>query len=84
MKTLRETLTKHASRKSTLMTDDSPVSRKLRKEFKAHGVVVHSKGEYVSKDGLTHTQTIESLRHPQARHQRLVPLGQRTALAALR
>jgi transposase-like protein len=60
MKTLRETLTKHASRKSTLMTDDSPVSRKLRREFKTHGVVVHSKGEYVSKDGEIHTQTIES------------------------
>jgi hypothetical protein len=60
MKTLRETLTKLASIDSTLMTDDSPVSRKLRKEFKAHGVVVHSKGEYVKKDGVTHTQTIES------------------------
>jgi transposase-like protein len=60
MKTLRETLTKVASLESTLMTDDSPVSRKLRKEFKAHGVVVHSKGEYVKKDGVTHTQTIES------------------------
>ena len=59
-KTLRATLTKHASRKSTLMTDDSPVSRKLREEFAAHGVVVHSKGEYVGKDGITHTQTAES------------------------
>jgi transposase-like protein len=59
-KTLRATLTKHASRKSKLMTDDSPVSRKLRKEFKDHGVVVHSRGEYVGKDGITHTQTVES------------------------
>ena len=59
-KTLRATLSKHASRKSTLMTDDSPVSRKLRTEFKDHGVVVHSKGEYVGKDGITHTQTVES------------------------
>lgn len=60
MKTLRATLTKHASRQSTLMTDDSPVSRKLRAEFASHGVVVHSKGEYVGKDGITHTQTVES------------------------
>lgn len=60
IKTLRETLGKHASRKSHLMTDDSPVSRDLRQEFKKHGVVVHSKGEYVAKDGLTHTQTVES------------------------
>jgi len=60
MKTLRDVLTKHASRKSTLMTDDSPVSRNIRQEFHAHGVVVHSKGEYVKKDGVTHTQTIES------------------------
>lgn len=60
IRTLRETLTKHASRKSTLMTDDSPVSKHIRNEFAAHGVVVHSKGEYVKKDGVTHTQTVES------------------------
>jgi transposase-like protein len=59
-KTIRAVLTKNANRKSTLMTDDSPVSRDIRKEFAAHGVVVHSKGEYVKKDGVTHTQTIES------------------------
>ena len=60
MKNLRATITRHASRKSTLMTDDSPVSRHLRKEFKAHGVVVHSAGEYVGRDGVTHTQTVEA------------------------
>lgn len=60
IKTLRSVLTKHASRKSTLMTDDSPVSKHIRSEFKAHGVVVHTKGEYVKKDGVTHTQTVEA------------------------
>jgi len=60
IKTLRDTLEKHADFRSHLMTDDSPVSRPTRLKFKKHGVVVHSKGEYVAKDGLTHTQTIES------------------------
>lgn len=60
IKTLRSVITKHASRKSTLMTDDSPVSKHVRGEFAAHGVVVHSKGEYVKADGFTHTQTVES------------------------
>ncbi len=53
VKTLRDTLTQHADRKSHLMTDDSPASRPTRGTFKKHGVVVHSKGEYVKKDGIT-------------------------------
>jgi RNase P/RNase MRP subunit p29 len=60
IKNIRNVLLKNASRKSTLMTDDSPVSKHVRHEFAAHGVVVHSKGEYVKKDGITHTQTVES------------------------
>ena len=60
IKTLREALTKNADRKSHLMTDDSPASRPTRTMFEKHGVVVHSKGEYVKPDGITHTQTVES------------------------
>jgi transposase-like protein len=59
-KTLRDVLVTQASRKSTLNTDDSLAYYWTGREFAAHGSVNHSASEYVSKDGTTHTQTVES------------------------
>lgn len=58
-KTLRPILVKNASRKSYLMTDDSPVYPKVGKEFKGHGTVNHSAGEYV-RGTFWYTNTVES------------------------
>ncbi len=59
-KTLRPLMVKAASRKSTLMTDQATVYPMVGSEFAEHGVVNHSIGEYVSKDGFVHTNTVES------------------------
>jgi len=59
-KTLRETLAKHADRKSALHTDDSLANLSIGKDFADHQTVAHTLGEYVSKDGTAHTQTVES------------------------
>ena len=59
-KTVREVLVTQASRKSDLNTDDSLVYYWLGREFAQHRSVNHSASEYVSKDGKTHTQTVES------------------------
>lgn len=58
-KTLRPILVKNASRKSYLMTDDSVVYPKVGKEFKGHGSVNHSAGEYV-RGTFWYTNTVES------------------------
>jgi transposase-like protein len=58
-KTLRPIMVKHASRKSYLMTDDSPVYPKIGDEFTGHGCVNHSANEYVHGT-FWHTNTVES------------------------
>lgn len=59
-KTLRKALAKNADRRSTLNTDDALANLSVGKDFAQHGTVVHTDGQYVSEDGLTHTQTVES------------------------
>ncbi len=59
-RTLRETLAKHADHASALHTDDSLANLSLGKDFADHQSVAHTLGEYVSKDGAAHTQTVES------------------------
>ncbi|HEY2048858.1 MAG TPA: IS1595 family transposase [Caulobacteraceae bacterium] len=59
-KTLRPILVKAASRKSALMTDEASVYPKIGEEFASHGKVNHSIGEYVTKGGFVHTNTVES------------------------
>lgn len=41
-------------------TDDALAYYHMSREFAAHGVVNHSAGEYVSKDGATHIQSAEA------------------------
>jgi transposase-like protein len=59
-KTLRKVLAKHADQRSTLNTDDALTNLWIGENFADHRTVVHSNREYVSKDGKTHTQTVES------------------------
>lgn len=59
-RTLRETLSTQADRKSALHTDDALANLSVGKDFAEHRTVAHTLGEYVSKDGLAHTQTVES------------------------
>ncbi len=58
-KTLRPIIVKTASRKSYLMTDESPVYPKVGKEFAGHGTVNHSAKEYV-RGKFWYTNTVES------------------------
>jgi len=58
-KTLRPIIVKHASRKSTLMTDEAPVYSAIGDEFDAHRTVNHSANEYVKTGGYVHTNTAE-------------------------
>ncbi len=50
---VREILVKHASRRSTLVTDESRLYTYTGKEYAAHQTVTHTGGEYVNKDGFT-------------------------------
>ncbi len=59
-KNLRPILTKHADRKSYLMTDESKLYPRLGREFDGHGTVNHSAEEYVRTGGFHHTNTVES------------------------
>ena len=56
--TIRSILVTNADRGSWLMTDEHGGYKAVGKEYVGHGVVVHSKGEYVRK-GVFHTNTIE-------------------------
>lgn len=58
-KTLRPIIVKNASRKSYLMTDESPVYPKIGNEFSGHGTVNHSANEYV-RGTFWYTNTVES------------------------
>ena len=57
--TLRPVLVTLASRKSTLMTDESTVYPKIGAEFANHESVNHSANEYVRLGGFVHTNTAE-------------------------
>ena len=59
-KTLREAIAKHVAKGTTINTDDALAYYHMSKEFAAHGVVNHSKDEYVSKDGKAHIQSAEA------------------------
>lgn len=59
-KTLRKAVAKHVDPKSTMNTDDALAYYHMSKEFAAHGVVNHSAGQYVSKDGKVHIQSAEA------------------------
>ena len=56
--TLRHVLVTNADRASTLMTDEHKGYQLVGQEFAGHGVVTHSRGEYV-RAGVFHTNTIE-------------------------
>ena len=59
-KTLRAAIAKNVATGTTMNTDDALAYYHMSKEFAAHGVVNHSKDEYVSKDGKTHIQSAEA------------------------
>jgi transposase-like protein len=58
--TLRPILAQHASPKSYLMTDSSPIYPTIGAAFAGHGTVNHSADEYVRTGGFHHTNTVES------------------------
>ena len=57
--TLRPIMEKHASAKSVLMTDESPIYPSIGDGFAKHFRVNHSKGEYVDHGGYAHTNSAE-------------------------
>ena len=56
---IRKIMVKHASRKSTLVSDESALYKRLGKEFAAHQTLLHWGREYVNKDGYT-TNNVEN------------------------
>src|SRR5688572_20426665 len=50
---VREIIVTNASRKSTLVTDESRLYTKLGNEFADHQTVIHTGNEYISKDDFT-------------------------------
>lgn len=56
--TLRHVLVTNADRGSWLMTDEHKGYQAVGEEYVGHGVVTHSKGEYV-RAGVFHTNTVE-------------------------
>jgi transposase-like protein len=58
-KTVRGLLVKHANRKSTLVTDEAKIYRKVGREFAAHERVFHKHGWYITKGGFT-TNNVEN------------------------
>jgi transposase-like protein len=58
-KTVRKILTENASRKSTLVTDEALIYRKIGREFVKHERVFHKHGWYVNKRGFT-TNNVEN------------------------
>ncbi len=58
-KTLRDVLVRNASRKSWLMTDESPSYDRVGKEFRGHGTVNHSQDEYSREGGFYTTNSAE-------------------------
>lgn len=58
-KTLRPIIVRSASRKSYLMTDESPVYPRIGREFSGHGAINHSAEEYV-RGAFWYTNSVES------------------------
>lgn len=58
-RTLWPIIVKNASRKSYLMTDESPIYPKIGREFSGHGTVNHSAEEYV-RGQFWYTNSVES------------------------
>lgn len=58
-KTVRGLLVDHADRKSTLVTDEALIYRKVGREFAKHERVFHKHGWYVNKRGFT-TNNVEN------------------------
>lgn len=54
---LKQIVRDHVDPSAHVMTDAFPAYRGLHREFRGHGVVDHSKGEY--RRGEAHTQTVE-------------------------
>jgi hypothetical protein len=59
-KTLRKAIDENVAKGTTMNTDDTLAYYHMSREFAAHGVVNHSRDEYVSRDGKTHIQSAES------------------------
>ena len=59
-RTLGDALEKAADRRSALHTDNSLANLSIGKDFAEHRTVAHTLGEYVTKDGEAHTQTVEA------------------------
>jgi transposase-like protein len=56
---VRQVLVTNSSRKSTLVTDESPIYTRMGKEFTGHETMIHSGREYVNKRGFT-TNNVEN------------------------
>jgi transposase-like protein len=56
---VREIVVRNASRRSTLVTDESSVYTYMGKEYAGHQTVLHAGREYVNKDGFT-TNNVEN------------------------
>lgn len=56
---VREHLVTNVDRKSTLVTDESPLYTKVGKEFAAHETMIHTGREYVNRRGYT-TSNVEN------------------------
>ena len=83
-RTLRKAIAKHVAKGSTMNTDDALAYYHMSKEFAAHGVVNHSKDEYVSKDGdRSHSVCGGVLCDPQAWRDGQFSQRLRAALAAV-
>ena len=59
-KNLRDVIVTHASRKSHMMTESSPIYPSIGDEFAGHSSVNHSAEEYVRLGGFVHTNSVES------------------------
>ncbi len=61
MKTIAPILRENIAREARLMTDQAHHYKAIGREFRAHGVVNHSRGEYVSlSNPAIHNNTIEN------------------------
>jgi transposase-like protein len=58
--TLKPIITKHASQKSHMVTDEAAVYPSIGDAFAGHTTVNHSAEEYVRLGGFAHTNTVES------------------------
>jgi len=56
---IRDVLVRNVDRKSTLVTDESPLYTRVGKEFGAHETMIHTGREYVNKRGYT-TNNVEN------------------------